>query len=70
MPARSDSGIFRGRDLADLPSKAFGQGAEGATAPETLRQTDRAGMGTLESANVSNRMATEGEGWFANSLAG
>lgn len=26
-----------------------GVGAEGATAPETLRQTDRVGTGTLES---------------------
>ncbi len=39
-----------------------GQGAEGATAPETLRQTDRAGMGTLESVIGELLLTTEGEG--------
>ncbi len=35
-------------------------GAEGATAPETLRPKDRAGAGTLESGDASNASPTDG----------
>jgi len=34
-------------------------GAEGATAPETLRQKDRQGEGTLESGRASGARLTE-----------
>jgi hypothetical protein len=43
----------RGRD----PSKT---GAEGATAPETLRQKDRAGYELLESGTAGGAVSTEG----------
>ena len=45
--------IPRGRD----PSRT---GAEGATAPETLRQKDRAGDELLESGTAESALSTEG----------
>ncbi len=47
MSARVSSDL-RGRDHSQR-AYAPGYGAEGATAPETLRQTDREGDDTLES---------------------
>jgi hypothetical protein len=45
-----------------IPAEETGlmPGAEGATAPETLRPKDRAGAGTLESGDASKASPTDG----------
>jgi hypothetical protein len=59
VPARREARRYgthmipRGRD----PSRT---GAEGATAPETLRQKDRAGYELLESGTAGGAVSTEG----------
>ena len=61
VPAGSDSGVFRGRDWP-IVLLVQGCGAEGATAPETLRQTDRETAQALWKALRPMVVTTEGEG--------
>ena len=60
VPARRDGAPARHAHDPSRERPVCDTGAEGATAPETLRQKDRAGYELLESGTAGGAVSTEG----------